>query len=72
MSIEFKEMVTCYKLGLHETGYIVYGEPFLSIRSPLHVIRKIMPLEIAKDIVGVSPMTGPIGKIFTLWVKNQC
>lgn len=71
MTVNFHEMIIYHKLGLHETGYIIYGEPFLSIRSPLPLIRKIMPLELAKDIIGVSPMTGPTGKIFTLR-NNKC
>ena len=34
----------------------------LSIILP--IIRKIMPAMIAQDIVGVQPMTGPVGEIF--------
>jgi len=74
MTISFQEMMICYKLGLHETGYIIYGEPFLSVRANrviLPTIRRIMPAIMAKDIVGVSPMIGPVGKIFTLR-NNKC
>ncbi len=69
MTVKFQEMLICYRLGLHETGYIIYGEPFLSIRTNkviLPHIRRVMPAIMAKDIIGVQPMTGPIGKIFTL------
>ena len=78
MTVDFKEMMICYKLGLHETGYIVYGEPFLSVRDDtlntviLPIIRRVMPAMIAKDIIGVQPMTGPIGQIHTLKTRYKC
>ena len=78
MTVDFKEMMICYRLGLHETGYIVYGEPFLSIRDNtlnrviLPIIRRVMPAMIAKDIIGVQPMTGPIGQIHTLKTRYKC
>ncbi len=78
MTVDFKEMMICYKLGLHETGYIVFGEPFLSIRDDtlnsviLPIIRRVMPAMIAKDIIGVQPMTGPIGQIHTLKTRYKC
>ncbi len=69
MTVNFHEMIIYHKLGLHETGYVIFGEPFLSIRTNkviLPYIRRVMPAIMAKDIIGVQPMTGPIGKIFTL------
>jgi hypothetical protein len=35
----------------------------------LPIIRRVMPSIIAQDIIGVSPMTGPVSDIFTLRVK---
>lgn len=35
------------------------------------LVRKVMPGIIAKDIIGVSPMTGPVGQIFTLRTKYK-
>lgn len=35
------------------------------------IIRRVMPNIIAQDIIGVSPMTGPISDIFTLRVKYK-
>jgi len=30
------------------------------------MVRKIIPNMIANDIIGVQPMTGPVGQIFTM------
>ena len=30
------------------------------------LIRRVMPSIIANDIIGVSPMTGPVGQIFSM------
>ena len=38
-------------------------------RVILPVIRRVMPTVIANDIVGVQPMTGPVGQIHTLRVR---
>ena len=35
-------------------------------RVILPVIRRVMPTVIANEIVGVQPMTGPVGQIHTL------
>jgi hypothetical protein len=37
----------------------------------LPVIRRVMPTVIANEIVGVQPMTGPVGQIHTLRVLTQ-
>lgn len=37
-----------------------------SAATLLSIVRRVMPTIIANDIVGVSPMTGPIGDIFML------
>lgn len=57
--INFEEMWTFYNMGLHETGYIIYGERFLSIEATLTlntvilpVIRRLMPILIANDQAG--------------------
>ena len=45
-------------------------------RVILPVIRRVMPTVIANEIVGVQPMTGPVGQIHTLRVRyadtNDC
>jgi len=38
-------------------------------RAILPVIRRVMPTVIANEIVGVQPMTGPVGQIHTLRVR---
>ena len=38
-------------------------------REILPVIRRVMPTVIANEIVGVQPMTGPVGQIHTLRVR---
>ena len=35
----------------------------------LPVIRRVMPTVIANEIIGVQPMTGPVGQIHTLRVR---
>jgi hypothetical protein len=35
----------------------------------LPLIRRVMPTIIANEIIGVQPMTGPVGQIHTLRVK---
>lgn len=79
MSVSFKEMVVYFRLGLHETGYIVYGEQFLSVEKELTlntvilpIIRRVYPTIIANDIIGVQPMTGPVGQIHTLRTRYKC
>ena len=75
MTVEFQEMMICYKLGFHETGYIIFGEPLLSIRDNrviLPIIRRVMPNIIANKIIGVQPMTGPVGQIRTLRTRYKC
>ena len=45
-------------------------------RVILPVIRRVMPTVIANELVGVQPMTGPVGQIHTLRVRysrnNEC
>jgi len=45
-------------------------------RVILPVIRRVMPTVIANELVGVQPMTGPVGQIHTLRVRyaeaNKC
>jgi len=38
-------------------------------RVILPVIRRVMPTVIANEIIGVQPMTGPVGQIHTLRVR---
>ena len=38
-------------------------------RVILPIIRRVMPTVIANEIVGVQPMTGPVGQIHTLRVR---
>ena len=38
-------------------------------RVILPVIRRVMPTVIANEIVGVQPMTGPVGQIHTLRIR---
>ena len=38
-------------------------------RVILPVIRRVMPTTIANELVGVQPMTGPVGQIHTLRVR---
>jgi len=40
-------------------------------RVILPVIRRVMPTVIANELVGVQPMTGPVGQIHTLRVVTQ-
>jgi hypothetical protein len=39
-------------------------------RVILPVIRRVMPTVIANELVGVQPMTGPVGQIHTLRVRT--
>jgi len=78
MTVSFQEMLIYYRLGLHETGYLMFGEPFLSVRDDtlntviLPIIRRVMPTVIANEIIGVQPMTGPVGQIHTLKTRYKC
>lgn len=46
---------------------LTWTEEYVDLQSILiPLIRRTMPSIIAQDIIGVSPMTGPIGQIFTL------
>jgi hypothetical protein len=45
------------------------GNVATSNRVILPVIRRVMPTVIANEIVGVQPMTGPVGQIHTLRVR---
>ena len=40
-------------------------------RVILPVIRRVMPTVIANELVGVQPMTGPVGQIHTLGVRSE-
>lgn len=71
----YEKMLACYKSGLHETGYIMYGESFLSIGASdtiLSIVRRLYPVMIAYEIIGVQPMTGPIEQIYTLRTRYKC
>lgn len=43
------------------------GPEFAKVILP--IIRRVIPTIIAQDIIGVSPMTGPVADIFSLRVK---
>ena len=62
-SEEDKRGYTFWRLGLKESCEIIGYEPPTVI---LPIIRRVMPLIIANDIIGVAPMVGPVGQIFTL------
>ena len=50
-------------------GSTVSGNIATLNRVILPVIRRVMPTVIANEIVGVQPMTGPVGQIHTLRVR---
>ena len=62
------QLVPFQRLGLFETAHIITGVKLdeLLFRSPLELIRHVIVNKITDDIIGVQPMTGPIGQIFTL------
>ena len=51
------------------TGATASGNVATLNRVILPVIRRVMPTVIANEIVGVQPMTGPVGQIHTLRVR---
>ena len=51
------------------TGASAAGNVATLNRVILPVIRRVMPTVIANEIVGVQPMTGPVGQIHTLRVR---
>jgi len=51
------------------TGATAAGNVATLNRVILPVIRRVMPTVIANEIVGVQPMTGPVGQIHTLRVR---
>jgi Major capsid protein Gp23 len=51
------------------SGSTVSGNIATSNRVVLPVIRRVMPTVIANELVGVQPMTGPVGQIHTLRVR---
>ena len=51
------------------TGATASGNVASLNRVILPVIRRVMPTVIANEIVGVQPMTGPVGQIHTLRVR---
>jgi len=51
------------------TGATSAGNIATLNRVILPVIRRVMPTVIANEIVGVQPMTGPVGQIHTLRVR---
>ena len=51
------------------TGATASGNIATLNRVILPVIRRVMPTVIANEIVGVQPMTGPVGQIHTLRVR---
>jgi len=51
------------------TGTTTAGNVATLNRVILPVIRRVMPTVIANELVGVQPMTGPVGQIHTLRVR---
>ena len=51
------------------TGATSAGNVATLNRVILPVIRRVMPTVIANELVGVQPMTGPVGQIHTLRVR---
>ena len=51
------------------SGSTVSGNVATLKRVILQVIRRVMPTVIANELVGVQPMTGPVGQIHTLRVR---
>ena len=51
------------------TGSTAAGNVATLNRVILPVIRRVMPTVIANELVGVQPMTGPVGQIHTLRVR---
>ena len=51
------------------TGSTSAGNVATLNRVILPVIRRVMPTVIANELVGVQPMTGPVGQIHTLRVR---
>jgi len=54
----------------HQEDQVAYllrwTEDVASDQIMINLVRRVMPSIIANDIVGVSPMTGPIGQIFSM------
>ncbi len=48
--------------------YLFWGRKFLSEfgKVLLPIMRRVLPNVIAADIIGVQPMSGPAGQLFTL------
>ena len=53
------------------SGSTVSGSIATLNRVILPVIRRVMPTVIANELVGVQPMTGPVGQIHTLRVRYE-
>lgn len=58
-----------YLMETAGTGATAAGNIATLNRVILPVIRRVMPTVIANEIVGVQPMTGPVGQIHTLRVR---
>ena len=58
-----------YLIEAAGTGATSAGNVATLNRVILPVIRRVMPTVIANEIVGVQPMTGPVGQIHTLRVR---
>jgi len=56
-------------LSESSTGTTTSGNIATLNRVILPVIRRVMPTVIANELVGVQPMTGPVGQIHTLRVR---
>jgi hypothetical protein len=56
-------------LAESSSGTTVAGNIATLNRVILPVIRRVMPTVIANELVGVQPMTGPVGQIHTLRVR---
>jgi len=51
------------------TGSTMSGNIATLNKVILPVIRRVMPTVIANELIGVQPMTGPVGQIHTLRVR---
>lgn len=68
---EFKYYLTLYKMGFLDTLRLLglSEEEIESLgddRILISLVRHTLPNLIAQDIIGVQPMTGPVGQIHTL------
>ena len=55
------------RLTRAEMSAIVY--PSIS-QTYINIMRRVMPRIIAEDIIGVSPMTGPVDAIYSMRARD--